>query len=315
MMTNASEKFDVDCLVVGGGPAGLTASMYLARYRRKVAVFDSGESRAKLIPKSRNYPGFPSGISGEELLALLRNQAIEFGATICPARIDTLQETEGGFVAGYAGGGVTARFVILATGIVDKSPVMDGLEEAIADGLIRYCPVCDGFEATDRRLAVFGSGADALAKARFLTTYSRDVTLLSPDDVRQPERQAEGQSLHIIDGVNGLRRNGRSITTAAGQKDSTDFEIVYPALGCEVRSHLAAALGAETTDVGCLKVDAHQRTLVDRLYAVGDVVSDLHQITVAAGHAAVAATHVHKSLPSNPRARNQTRCSVSAEPG
>jgi thioredoxin reductase (NADPH) len=105
MMTNASEKFDVDCLVVGGGPAGLTASMYLARYRRKVAVFDSGESRAKLIPKSRNYPGFPSGISGEELLALLRNQAIEFGATICPARIDTLQETEGGFVAGYAGRG------------------------------------------------------------------------------------------------------------------------------------------------------------------------------------------------------------------
>jgi thioredoxin reductase (NADPH) len=139
-----------------------------------VAVFDSGESRAKLIPKSRNYPGFPSGISGEELLALLRNQAIEYGATICPVRIETLQETEGGFVAGYAGGGVTARFVILATGIVDKSPEMDGLEEAIADGLIRYCPVCDGFEATDRRLAVFGSGAGALAKARFLTTYSRE---------------------------------------------------------------------------------------------------------------------------------------------
>jgi len=307
MMTNSKENFDVDCLVVGGGPAGLTASMYLARYRRKAALFDSGGSRAKLIPRSRNYPGFPAGISGEELLALLRDQATEYGATICPARIDTLQETEGGFVAGHEGGSVTAPFVILATGIVDKSPEMDGLEEAIADGLIRYCPVCDGFEATDRRLAVFGSGEDALAKARFLTTYSRDVTLLSPDHVHQPEKQAEGPTFHIIEGVNGLRRIGRSITAGAGQSDSSDFDIVYPALGCEVRSHLAAALGAATTEAGCLKVDAYQRTVVDRLYAIGDVVSDLHQIAVAAGHAAVAATHVHKSLPSNPRANGDTR--------
>ena len=77
------------------------------------------------------------------------------------------------------------------------------------------------------------------------------------------------------------------------------FDVVYPALGCGVRSELAVALGAKTNDVGCLEVDAHQQTTVDGVYAAGDVVSDLHQIAVATGHAAIAATHIHKSLPEN----------------
>jgi thioredoxin reductase (NADPH) len=75
----------------------------------------------------------------------------------------------------------------------------------------------------------------------------------------------------------------------------------YPAMGCDVRSGLAFALGAATTDVGCLKVDGHQGTSVDGLYAAGDVVSDLHQIAVATGHAAVAAARIHHCLPRNPR--------------
>ena len=75
------------------------------------------------------------------------------------------------------------------------------------------------------------------------------------------------------------------------------FDVVYPALGCEVRSELASGLGAKTNNVGCLEVDSHQRTTVAGIYAAGDVVSDLHQIAVATGHAAIAATHIHKSLP------------------
>ena len=77
------------------------------------------------------------------------------------------------------------------------------------------------------------------------------------------------------------------------------FDVVYPVLGCDVRSELATALGARHTEIGCIEVDAHQRSSVAGLYAIGDVVSDLHQIAVGTGHAAVAATHIHNSLPRN----------------
>jgi len=91
------------------------------------------------------------------------------------------------------------------------------------------------------------------------------------------------------DGMRAVLRGGQTLS----------FDVVYPALGCGVRSELATSLGAKTNNVGCLEVDSHQRTTVPGIYAAGDVVSDLHQIAVASGHAAIAATHIHKSLPEN----------------
>jgi thioredoxin reductase (NADPH) len=98
-----------------------------------------------------------------------------------------------------------------------------------------------------------------------------------------------GPRRYSADGMRAVLRSGKALL----------FDVIYPALGCGVRSELASALGAKTNDVGCLEVDSHQRTTVDGIYAAGDVVSDLHQIAVATGHAAIAATHIHKSLPEN----------------
>jgi thioredoxin reductase (NADPH) len=172
--------------------------------------------------------------------------------------------------------------------------------EPVAKGSIRYCPVCDGYEAADQRIGVLGHGEDASSKARFLRTDSNDVTLLSLDErgggntetarslreagikVAGPVRAIE----HSEDGMRAVLRSGKAML----------LDVVYPALGCAVRSELASALGAKTNGVGCLEVDSHQRTTVDGIYAAGDVVSDLHQIAVATGHAAIAATHIHKSL-------------------
>src|SRR4051794_13197289 len=113
---------DLDCLIVGGGPAGLTAAIYLARYRRNVVVFDSGESRAALIPESHNYPGFAGGISGSKLLATLAEQAEAHGVRIVHARVTSLARMENDFLAVYEEGEVAARFALLAAGIVDVSP-------------------------------------------------------------------------------------------------------------------------------------------------------------------------------------------------
>jgi thioredoxin reductase (NADPH) len=297
-------KLDLDCLIVGGGPAGLTAAIYLARYRRNVIVFDSGESRAALIPESHNYPGFAHGISGSKLLSVLTGQAEDYGVRIVRSRVTSLMRKENGFVGVHDSGEVAARLALLATGIVDVNPNVEDLEEAISEGSIRYCPVCDGFEATDRRIAVFGSGDDASAKARFLRTYSKDVTLLSQSTgpLKAAEEQSALENDYAIVGpvVGELTRSQQGIRAGLGSRH-LDFDIVYPALGCDVRSDLASALGAATTDIGCLKVDGHQRTSIEGLYAAGDVVSDLHQIAVATGHAAVAATHIHHCLPRNPR--------------
>jgi thioredoxin reductase (NADPH) len=178
--------------------------------------------------------------------------------------------------------------VLLATGIVDVHPRLEQLDKAIAEGSIRYCPVCDGFEALDRTIAVLGDGEDASSKASFMRTYSKDVTLLWQKE--KPRAQTAWDDGFAVEGpVSELKRCGHGIRASLGTR-SLDFDIVYPVMGCDARSELASRLGAATTDVGCLKVDAHQRTTVDGLYAAGDVVSDLHQIAVATGHAAVAAT-------------------------
>src|SRR5437868_5577983 len=160
-----------DCLVIGGGPAGLTAAIYLARYRRRVSVLDAGDSRASVIPRTRNYPGFAHGISGRDLLASLRAQAENYGIDIVRAQAQRLSRQGEVFRAVTPAGAFTAPRVVLATGLVDKRPEIEDLDAKRDGDLVRYCPVCDGFEATDKDICVFGPFKDASPKALFLRTF------------------------------------------------------------------------------------------------------------------------------------------------
>jgi thioredoxin reductase (NADPH) len=173
-----------DCLVVGGGPAGLTAAIYLARYHLSVTVVDEGRSRAAQIPLTRNLAGFPEGISGEDLLARMRQQALLYGARTESGRVRRLEQAADYFLAIVDGAILCARSVLLATGVINRRPPMidpETHDRAVERGFLRYCPVCDGYEATDQRIAVFGSGERALAEAVFLRGFSRDVTLIADD--------------------------------------------------------------------------------------------------------------------------------------
>lgn len=292
-----------DCLVVGGGPAGLTAAIYLARFRLAAIVVDAGDSRAALIPCTRNHAGFPEGISGADLLERMRAQAVRFGAELRSGRVVAIEGGFGGFTARLAAGdGLQARAVILATGVSNHRPDMDEDLHALAlkRGLLRYCPVCDGFEVTDRNVGVIGRGARAVKEATFLRAYTERVTVIDPegDDGFDPAQRAALQAIGVP-----VRRGpaadfqvgtDRLCMTADGRRLA--FDAIYPALGSTAHSDLAAALGAGLTEDGCIKVDAHQRTSAPGLYAVGDVVIGLDQISHAMGQAGVAATTVRNDL-------------------
>lgn len=297
------ESGELDALIVGGGPAGLTCAIYLARYRRHVVVVDSGESRAALIPETHNYPGFADGIPGPKLLEVLTSQAKMYGVEIIRNRITQLQAVSDGFEAQCSGAILSAKRAVMASGLVDRDLGDSVLRESVSDGLVRYCPICDGYEATDLRIGILGSANHVGNKALFLRTYSTHVTLLTLDgeDCGEPlaRELSEAGIRFLAARVVAFRRQDREMIVSLSDGTTEVFDVIYPVLGCEVRSELGRRLGARHNDTGCLEVDAHQRTNVPGLYAIGDAVSDLHQIAVATGHAAVAATHIHNDLPRN----------------
>jgi thioredoxin reductase (NADPH) len=292
----------LDCIVIGGGPAGLTAAIYLARYRREIVLVDAGESRAALIPETHNYPGF-RGIAGPALLERLRTQARDCGAAIVRGTVTGLARDGVTFVATTGEATWRARTVLLASGLVDHKPPTEGLREGIAHGAIRFCPICDGYEATDKRIGVLGPFDTAAHKALFMRTYSRDVRLFPAGGARTAELAHELEQAGVANAGTPVRvdpsADGVSVTVDSGKTHVLD--VLYPVLGATVRSGLAATLGAACDAAGNLRVDDHQHTTVDGIYGAGDVVTDLHQLSVATGHAAVAATAIHNRLPRNYR--------------
>lgn len=302
MLEPTAEKYD--CVVIGAGPAGLTAALYLARYRRRIIVFDGGRSRARWIPESHNCPGFPGGISGVALLERLQEQLAECATTIRRRCVSELQRMPGGFVVTDANGeSVHASTILMATGIVDVLPDVDWIEDAIHARAVRLCAVCDGYEITDKRIAVYGPTASVLDHAMFLRTYSRDVTIVSSDGAELDDRQAERagkSSIRFLQHVEDFRFDGR-LCAFVSRTGEHVFDGVYPFLGSRAQSSLALGLAAAADENGELRVGPDQMSSVPGLYVAGDVVSALNQISVAVGHAGVAATAIHSKLPRNPR--------------
>lgn len=297
-----SEDQPIDCLIVGAGPAGLTAAIYLSRFYLRTRLIDAGKSRAAAIPRTHNHAGFPGGISGAELLARMREQAAQFDAHVTDGLVERLERRDDLFVAHVGDARIAARTVLLATGVVNNRPPIspDVHDEAVRRGLLRYCPICDGFEVTDQRVAVIGTRDHGANEAAFVRMYTRDVTLIAPDATHDLPDEDRGRldrlGIELIDGpCRPLRIDGDHILvpTPAGE---LAFDSVYPALGSVIRSELAIDLGAEASEDGCLVVDAHQRTSIPGLYAAGDVAKGLDQISHAMGEAGVAATTIRNDL-------------------
>ncbi|MGI8841178.1 MAG: NAD(P)/FAD-dependent oxidoreductase [Caulobacteraceae bacterium] len=291
-----------DAVIVGGGPAGLTAAIYLGRFRRRALVIDGGESRLGWIPITHNHPGFPGGVAGAALLARMKAQAEGFGASIRAGSVDAIRRESGAFTLDLGDTQVRAPYVILATGARDTPPPLPDLFDAVQKGLIRVCPVCDAYEVIDKAIGVIGDGPHGAREALFLADYSdkvslihlgvaahldasarRDLARAGVTVVESAVRQVmvEGERIAALDHADGARRV---------------FDTFYSALGMTARCSLATALGAAVSDGGCLMVNQHQMTSVEGLYAAGDVVRGLNQISIAQAEGAIAATDIHNRL-------------------
>jgi thioredoxin reductase (NADPH) len=291
----------LDCVVIGAGPAGLTAAIYLGRFLRRAMLYDGGGSRAAWIPTSHNCPGFPEGVGGHELLARLREQAGRYGAQIVPAKVAAVALRDELFVVRAEGQpDRSTRTVLLATGVCDVLPDWPWREEAVACGALRLCAICDGYEATDLDVAVFGPADTVVGHALFMRTYSRTVTVVPSDGAPlDGEDQARvrdaGLAVAATPAQWAFERQRCTSIDADGARRS--YDVVYANLGSAPGSRLAIALGARVDDNGELMVDRQQATSVPGLYAIGDVVHALNQIAVGQGHAVAASTAIHNRLP------------------
>lgn len=293
-----------DIIIIGAGPAGLTAALYSARFLRATLVIHDGSSRAAQIPLSHNVPGHPAGISGSDLLERMARHARTYGAAIEEGEVLDACHDNGLFhLTASHGKAYTARALLLATGVRQNQPPLDAdVHQAAVDaGVLRYCPVCDGFEHRGHRIAVLGCDVSGAAEALFLAGYARNVTLLPQSDVEltaDERRDLEEAGIGVCqDPVTQFQPTERHMLVhLQGHRDPLAFDVLYPALGSTPRSDLAQRLGLKREADGKASPSAPFGTAVPGLFCAGDLVEGLDQISVAMGHGAIAATKAHNWL-------------------
>lgn len=289
-----------DCVVVGGGPAGITAALYLARYNRSVAVADHGSGRSTTHEINENYFGFPEPIAQTELRERGRAQAERYGATFIDTKIDDITRDGDTFVAtGEGAERLAGRTLIVATGVRDKLPEFENkdVNDYFGKSLF-WCITCDGYKTRDARVAVVGRDDEAATTALQFLNFTDRITVISncdedaceiSDRKRAHLRDAGipllfGEVTHLY-GEGGMMRE---VLLDNGECLGLDF--MFNLQGARPNTLLVESLGVALDDTGFVKTDMEQRTNVDRLFAAGDVTKAFaHQIVTAAHEGATAA--------------------------
>ncbi len=304
----------LDCAIIGAGPAGLTSLEYLARFHRRAVALGAGAPKPRLlfIDRTYNLPGYPEGVKGQVLLRRLRQQAEAMGGTVRASMAQRIEGANGDFTVHLQRGKpLQARKIILAMGVRDRRPDIPDIERH--DGhFLRYCPVCDGFEHTGKRLGILGSGPSVARHALFLQTFSNHITIFlhghSPDTLGRyrktlAEKGIEVHAARVVKIIDGKREDAAdpdSNYAGAGVclEDGSEYplSVLYGALGCDLRLEPVAHLGLKLDEDGYIITDVNQETSVPGMYAAGDLVSQINQISVAFGQATVAAVRIHNSL-------------------
>lgn len=297
-----------DCIVVGGGPAGLSAAIYLGRMRRSVLVIDSEEGRSSWQQVNRNYLGFPDGIHATALREIGREQASRYGAEFLGARVSGVRQEGVGrelrfcVQTAQTREELVSRTLILATGVRDRFPEFQGSDDCIGRSMF-WCIICDGYEATGKRIVVLGHEKRAASLALELLHFTTDVVLVSWDG----RLDLDGKMLRALDGhkVRVYDRDCVSFTCSSegmvtslqlDDGEKLEFDMLFVAQRIEPNNELAKQLKLPLDENGFIVADAEACTNVEGVFAAGDVTRLFnHQITSAVheGGMAAAAANYH----------------------
>lgn len=278
------------------------SAVYLKRFKRDVLLLNGGKPRALWIPKTRNLIGFPEGISGQEIISRLNRHVTKLGIERCHGDA-IVRKHHSGFRVRAGATAFTARKVILATGISDIQPDLDNLNQLRTQGLLRYCPVCDAYDYQNEIISVIADSDSGVQKALWIRRFTNKLLIFIPEKLTlAPQRvsQLRAAKVRVYRGSITAMEPTRGPSGVWVHRDhgSPVFSrVAYPMLGCNVRDSAYAGMkGLRRSKEGYIIATTEQRTSVPGLFAVGDCVNLLAQISVAAGQAAVAATTIHNDL-------------------
>jgi len=291
-----------DVAIVGGGPAGLTAALFLARYLHSVVLIDSHDPRNWEARAINGYLGL-HGITPPELRERGRDEAAGYGAELLDACVSTVrQETDDRFsITLERGSAFASRRVLLAIGIKDVWPNVPGLDQCYGQ-TVHHCPDCDGYEARDKRTAVIASGRSAAGMALSLTTWTRDIVICTngkPASIQARERaRLEALRIPIVERPLVRFESDGSKVRALVLDDGTLVECdrVFFAIGQYPADDLGVQLGCERNDEGLIVVDDKYRTSVRNVFAAGYNTPGPHLAIGPAARGATAALAMHASL-------------------
>ena len=304
-----------DCIVVGAGPAGLSAALFLARYRRRVLTFHHNSPRNLYSHGVHGFLGH-HGITPEELLARGRGEVEAHGGLIiegCVTKVERISDGHFRVTTGddVASGGETddkkvfdARRILLATGLRDLTPDCPGFRDFYGVSVF-HCPDCDGYEVTNRRVAVLGSGEDTVGFTLNLLTWTDKLTLITDGRGAEISNEHRERLAHFditimdrrITGLEGETETHRLSRVCFEEGEPLECDALFFNLGTEPASELHSMLGCKLdAECGLIWVDEEQQTSVEGVYAAGDITPRSQLAVVAAAEGAMAAIHIHKSL-------------------
>jgi thioredoxin reductase len=296
-----------DCIVIGAGPAGLSASLFLARYLRRTLTFHHNSPRNEYAHGVHGFLGH-HGIRPGELLARGRDEVMSHGGLIIEACVTAVERVSAEHFRVFVGEDVNerrvfdARRLLLATGLRDLTPDCPGFREFYGWSVF-HCPDCDGFEVRDKRVAVLTRGNNSLGFVENLLTWTRKLTLLTDGGEISSEDRAKLAELGVglrTDAV--LRLEGDKSTKQLqrvlfAEGEPLECDALFFSLGTELATDFHETLGCRLDpECGLLWVDDTQQTSVNGVYAAGDLTPQSQLAVVAAAEGAMAAIHIHRSL-------------------
>lgn len=307
-----------DAIVVGGGPAGYAAGVWLARYRRKTLVVDGGEQRNRAVEAMHGYLGL-DGVSPAVLLDKARAELLKHDDTeVRAGQVTRVRRTHDGFEADVDGVTLTSCRIVLACGVTDDYPEIAGFEDHYGASVFT-CPSCDGFEARGRDVVTLGWNEGLADFSLHLFEWARSVTIVTDGrrfegDERHRDALA-GRGIEIIErpavAFDGTRGDLRGIVLDRG--DLVRADLAFFSIGVRPRSELARALGCDLDADGYVLVDEHCQTSVPGAFAAGDLTPGVHLVQVAAAEGAVAGVKCAHSLRGEPGAEGSPAPSPSIE--